>query len=53
MAELSGGMAVWLTAGQKTWLAGRYVSAHWDVDILESKKDEIVDGDKLKLKLAL
>lgn len=29
----------------------RYVSATWDVEKLESMKQEIVDGDKLKMKL--
>jgi hypothetical protein len=52
-AELSGGFVVWLTAGQRTWLAGRYVSAHWDVEKLESMKEEIVKGDKLKLRMVI
>lgn len=33
------------------WLAGRYVCAAWDVDVLETMKDEIVGGDKLKVRL--
>ena len=31
----------------------RYVSATWDVDVLESKREEILEGDKLKLKLVV
>ncbi|KAL6703978.1 hypothetical protein ACN47E_008916 [Coniothyrium glycines] len=50
-AELAGGFVVWLTAGARTWLGGRYVAAPWDVDVLERMKDEIVSGDKLKAKL--
>jgi NAD(P)-dependent dehydrogenase (short-subunit alcohol dehydrogenase family) len=51
--ELSGGFLVWLTAGARTWLGGRYVAAPWDVDVLEKMKDEIVSGDKLKVKLVI
>jgi hypothetical protein len=49
--ELSGGFVVWLTKGEERWLTGRYVSAGWDVEKLESMKEEIVQGDKLKVKL--
>lgn len=49
--ELSGGFVVWATAGEKKWLAGRYLSADWDVDRLEEMKEEIVEGDKLKVRL--
>ena len=51
--ELCGGTVVWLTKSQRTWLAGRYVSAGWDVNELEAKKDEIVTGDKLKVRLVV
>ena len=51
--ELCGGFVVWLTKGQRTWLNGRYVSADWDVDELEAKKDEIVEGDKLTVKMVV
>jgi hypothetical protein len=52
-AELCGGFSVWLTKGQRTWLGGRYVAATWDAEKLESLKEDIVKGDKLKIKLAL
>ncbi len=51
--ELCGGFTVWLTKGARTWLEGRYVSATWDVTKLESMKEEIVAGDKLKLKMVI
>ena len=51
--ELCAGFAVWLTKGQRAWLNGRYVSATWDVDELLAKKDEIVKGDKLKLRMVV
>ncbi|KIV82202.1 hypothetical protein PV11_04329 [Exophiala sideris] len=52
-AELCAGSAVWLTKGQRTWLNGRYVAATWDVDELEDKRAEIVEGDKLKLRMVV
>jgi hypothetical protein len=51
--ELPGGFVAWLTKGERTWLNGRYVSATWDVDELLAKKQEIVDGDLLKMKLMI
>ena len=51
--EFAGGFCVWLTAEDRRWLAGRYVSATWDVEKLESMKEEIVQGDKLKVRMAV
>lgn len=48
---LVGGFCTWLTREPRKWLSGRYLSVHWDVDELEAKKDEIVEGDKLKFRL--
>lgn len=44
---------MWLSSKDRTWLNGRYISATWDVDALERKKNEIEEGDKLKLKLVV
>jgi hypothetical protein len=44
---------VWLTAETRTWLAGRYVAVTWDVEKLESMKEEIVAEDKLKVKMVV
>lgn len=52
-AELCAGFAVWHTKGQRDWLNGRYVSATWDVEELEDKRDEIVAGDKLKFRMVV
>ena len=49
--ELSGDMVVWMTKERRQWLSGRYVSCNWDVTELEAKKDEIVKGDKLKIRM--
>lgn len=51
--ELAAGFIVWLTKGQRTWLSGRYLSATWDVDELESMKDDIVQNDKLKNRMVV
>ena len=49
--ELPADTVVWLTAAKRDWLAGRYVNVTWDMEQLEEKKDAIVNGDKLKVKL--
>lgn len=51
--ELSADTIVWLTQEKQFWLAGRYLSATWDVTELMARKEEIVQGDKLKVKLVL
>lgn len=51
--SLVGGFCTWLTREPRKYLSGRYLSVHWDVDELESKKDEILQGDKLKFRLAV
>jgi hypothetical protein len=43
----------WLTAERRDWLSGRYVSVSWDVEDLEAMKDEIVSGDKLKMRMVV
>jgi len=49
--ELPADTIVWLTAAKRDWLAGRYVNVTWNMEQLEEKKDAIVKGDKLKVKL--
>ncbi|RAO69948.1 uncharacterized protein BHQ10_005960 [Talaromyces amestolkiae] len=44
---------VWLTQEKQAWLNGRYISANWDMEELLSRKQEIVDGGKLKVQLVL
>ncbi|KAF2702937.1 putative oxidoreductase ucpA [Pleomassaria siparia CBS 279.74] len=50
---LCGGFTVWLTKGARTWLGGRYAAVTWNVDKLLSMEEEIVKGDKLKVKLVV
>jgi hypothetical protein len=51
--ELCAGFMVWLTKESRAWLSGRYLSATWDVEELEAKRDEIVSGDKLKYRMVV
>ena len=50
-AELVGGVGVWLSTGDKKFLSGRYITVNWDVEELVARKEEIVEGDKLKVQL--
>ncbi len=49
--ELAGDSMVWLTAEKRDWLAGRYVNVEWDMKEFLEKKDKIVRGDLLKVRL--
>jgi hypothetical protein len=48
---LSGDTVVFLTREKREWLGGRYINVTWDMPELLEKKDLIVKGDKLKVKL--
>ncbi|TRX98018.1 hypothetical protein FHL15_001228 [Xylaria flabelliformis] len=50
---LCGDFIVWLVKERRMWLSGRYLSSNWDVDELISKRDEIVQQDKLKMRMVL
>ena len=51
--ELAADTFAWLTQKGRPWLGGRYVSASWHMPELESRKNEIVEGDKLKMRLVV
>ena len=51
--NLCAGFMVWLTKGNRSWLNGRYLSSTWDVEELEAKRNEIVEGDKLKVRMVV
>lgn len=51
--ELCGDTVVWLTRERREWLQDRYVSCTWDVAELEGKRDEIVEKDLLKVRMAV
>ncbi|KAG0646534.1 Short chain dehydrogenase mpl6 [Hyphodiscus hymeniophilus] len=48
--ELSADTIVYLTKEKRVWLGGRYINVTWDMPELMAKEDEVVKGDKLKVK---
>lgn len=50
---LCGAFLIWLTKEKRDWLSGRYLSANWDVEELQGMKEEIVKGDKLKMRMVI
>ena len=51
--ELASDTIVYLTQTKQDWLAGRYISCTWDMPELLAKKDDIVQRDILKIRMAL
>lgn len=53
--ELCGDSIVYLAQEKRDWLSGRYVSVNWDMPELvsDTRRDEIVNGDKLKVRLVV
>ncbi|KAK6863576.1 hypothetical protein PG995_000104 [Apiospora arundinis] len=52
-ADLCGAVCLWLGRNRPGWLNGRYMSATWDLEELQERKAEIVEGDKLKSRMVL
>ncbi|KAI9713751.1 MAG: hypothetical protein M1812_006589 [Candelaria pacifica] len=51
--ELAGDTIAYLTQERRPWLAGRYISCQWDMPEFLSKKDKIVEGNLLKVRMAV
>ncbi|KAH7018042.1 putative oxidoreductase [Microdochium trichocladiopsis] len=49
--ELPAHWMTWFARERREWLQARFVAVNWDVKELESKKDEIVNGNKLKFRM--
>ncbi|KAK9424446.1 putative Oxidoreductase-like protein [Seiridium unicorne] len=49
---LGGDTIAFLTTQRQDWLAGRYLSAMWDMQELFSKREEIIEKDLLRMKMA-
>lgn len=49
--HLPGGTAVWLCSGDKKFLSGRYIMSNWNVEELESRKEEIQERGLLTFAL--
>ena len=50
--DIAGDTIAWLAAERREWLGGRYVSCTWDMEELMTKKDEIIERDMLKMRMA-
>jgi hypothetical protein len=51
--DLAGDTLAWLTQERREWLGGRYVSVNWDMPEFIAKKNEIVQDDKLKMRIVV
>jgi NAD(P)-dependent dehydrogenase (short-subunit alcohol dehydrogenase family) len=49
--DIAGDTIAWLAAERREWLVGRYVSCTWDMQELKKNKDEIIEKDKLKMRM--
>lgn len=49
--RLAGETIAWLAAERREWLGGRYISCLWDMEEFMDKKDEVVSGEKLKMRM--
>ena len=49
--DVAGDTIAWLAAERREWLAGRYVSCPWDMEELIEMKDDIIEKDKLKMRM--
>jgi NAD(P)-dependent dehydrogenase (short-subunit alcohol dehydrogenase family) len=49
--EMASDGICWLTQERREWLAGRYMSCNWDMEELMGREREIVEGDKLKMRM--
>lgn len=50
--DLPADFSVWLASAESDFVRGRMTWANWDVDDLKAKKDEILNGDLLKMVLS-
>lgn len=51
--ELAGDTIVFLAHKRREWLAGCYISCKWDMPEFLERETEIVEGDKLKVRLVV
>ncbi|ORY59509.1 NAD-P-binding protein [Pseudomassariella vexata] len=51
--DLPADTTVWLVRERREWLTGRFVSCSWDMEELEERKEEIVEKELLKFRIAI
>jgi NAD(P)-dependent dehydrogenase (short-subunit alcohol dehydrogenase family) len=50
--DLAAGTCLYLATERADYLRGRYVSANWDLEAVEGRREEIVEKDLLKTKVS-
>ncbi|KAF5591115.1 oxidoreductase short chain dehydrogenase reductase family [Fusarium pseudocircinatum] len=51
--ELAADTMVWLSHERRDWLSGRFIAVNWDMEELENKKQEILEGNLLKFRMTI
>jgi NAD(P)-dependent dehydrogenase (short-subunit alcohol dehydrogenase family) len=51
--RLAGDVCVWLGRERREWLGGRYVSVIWDGGELEGRREDVVGGDLLRVRMGV
>ncbi|RGP75363.1 hypothetical protein FLONG3_5753 [Fusarium longipes] len=51
--ELAANTILWLCHKQRDWISGRFVSANWDMEELDKKKEDIVHRNLLKFRVMI
>ncbi|KAM7214278.1 C-factor [Rhypophila decipiens] len=51
--QLAGDWMVWFCDQKGEWLAGRFVFVNWDVEELQQRKEEVVEKNLLKFRMAV
>jgi NAD(P)-dependent dehydrogenase (short-subunit alcohol dehydrogenase family) len=51
--ELAADTLVWLSRERRDWLSGRFASVNWDMEELEQKKQDILQGNLLKFRVVI
>lgn len=51
--ELCADSVAWLTQYRPLWLSGRFIRVNWDLPELMAKEEEVVEGDKLKMRIVI
>jgi NAD(P)-dependent dehydrogenase (short-subunit alcohol dehydrogenase family) len=51
--ELAADTMVWLSRERRDWLSGRSITVNWDMEELENKKQEILEGNLLKFRMTI
>ncbi|KAF5624785.1 oxidoreductase short chain dehydrogenase reductase family [Fusarium tjaetaba] len=51
--ELAADTMVWLSRERRDWLSGRFITVNWDMEELEKKKKEILEGNLFKFRMTV